>query len=190
MKILLENLGKFNEGERIGGWLKLPYKEEELEDLLIEIKVANKEGGNFSFGYVHENKLYEEYAIHDFESEYGFDIYISEYEQVSRLNDISLDLERLTTDEIEVLNAFLVLYGNNIENLEIGIKVIQDNRYVIYSDCRDAKDLGYTYMLITNQLEDLSSEVKKYLNFEKVANDLMVGGTFIQLEDKYIEFIH
>ena len=190
MKIYLENLGKYNDGERLGEWLQLPYTEDELEELLIRIKVATRTDGKFTFGCIDGNRVYEEYAIHDYETEQEFNLYISEYEQLSRLNDIAQSLEGFSNDETQVINAFFKLYSGNVENAELGIRVVEDKQYIFYHDCLTEKDLGYTYMLITNQLDDIGSEVKKYIDFEKVAKDLLSGGTFVKMDSKYIEFIH
>jgi len=190
MKAYLINLGKYNEGESIGNWLTLPYEEEELESILIQIKVATMTDGKFSFGYIERNQIYEEFAIHGFESDNGIELEISEYERIERVNNITKEIVTLEIEELEILKAFIGLYNNNLDNVEMGIEVVQENKYIIYHDCNNPKDLGYTYMLVTNQLDGLSNEVKKYVDFKKIGSDIMEGGTFVQMESKYIEFIH
>lgn len=54
LKIYIANLGKYNEGELVGKWVELPC--EDLDEVLKEIEVV-------------DGTAYEEYAIHDYESD-------------------------------------------------------------------------------------------------------------------------
>ena len=69
LNVFITNLGKYNEGELVGEWLKLPCTEEELQASLKRIGI---------------NKEYEEYFITDYESDCG--IKIGEYENIIELN--------------------------------------------------------------------------------------------------------
>ena len=50
--VWIGNLGKYNEGELVGGWLKLPKTNEEIDKFLKEVVMLNEE--------------YEEYMINDY----------------------------------------------------------------------------------------------------------------------------
>lgn len=54
LNIYIANLGKYNEGELVGKWVKLPCYN--LKEVLKQIGVI-------------EGTTYEEYAIHDYESD-------------------------------------------------------------------------------------------------------------------------
>lgn len=41
-RIFVTNLGKYNEGELIGEWLKLPFTDDELKNLLNRIGISDK----------------------------------------------------------------------------------------------------------------------------------------------------
>ena len=52
------NLGKYNEGELVGEWVKFPTTEEEMQKVFERIGIGSKD----EFGHV-----YEEWSITDYE---------------------------------------------------------------------------------------------------------------------------
>ena len=69
MNIYLTNLGKYNEGELVGEWVKLPVSDEELQKVFERIGI---------------NEEYEEYFITDYECDF---YEIGEYENIDTLNE-------------------------------------------------------------------------------------------------------
>lgn len=69
LKIYIANLGKYNEGELVGKWVELPC--EDLDEVLKEIEVV-------------DGTAYEEYAIHDYESDIE-GLNIGEYDNIFSL---------------------------------------------------------------------------------------------------------
>ena len=72
MNIYLTNLGKYNEGELVGEWVKLPVSDEELQEVFKRIGI---------------NKEYEEYFITDYECDF---YEIGEYEKLKHFRGLSL----------------------------------------------------------------------------------------------------
>ena len=77
MNIYLTNLGKYNEGELTGEWVKLPVSDEELQEVFKRIGI---------------NKEYEEYFITDYECDF---YEIGEYESISTLNEMAEKIDNL-----------------------------------------------------------------------------------------------
>lgn len=73
LNLYVANLGKYNEGELKGGWIVLPKTEEEINEFLKE--------------EVGINDQYEEWAIHDYETDFG--IKVGEYDNIFELNEIA-----------------------------------------------------------------------------------------------------
>ena len=108
IKLYLANLGKYNEGELKGAWIELPYTQEELEEKFVEIGIAHYDAEGNYVPYVVETDekgyeyMYEEYAIHDYETD--LDIPINEYSSLSNLNTIA---ENVDENDIEYINILL-----------------------------------------------------------------------------------
>ena len=77
IRIALTNLGKYNEGELTYKWVELPYTDEELTKALEAIGI--------------DGENYEEYFISDYEAPF----HIDEYENLTKLNDIADELEKV-----------------------------------------------------------------------------------------------
>ena len=108
IKLYLANLGKYNEGVLKGAWIELPYTQEELEEKFVEIGIAHYDAEGNYVPYVVETDekgyeyMYEEYAIHDYETD--LDIPINEYSSLSNLNTIA---ENVDENDIEYINVLL-----------------------------------------------------------------------------------
>lgn len=77
-EVFVTNLGKYNEGELVGEWVKLPTTEEEMKAVFERIGIGAKD----EFGQV-----YEEYFITDYDcSIHGVTQVLGEYESLDALN--------------------------------------------------------------------------------------------------------
>ena len=61
LNVWIGNLGKYNEGELVGGWLKLPKSDKEIDEFLKNVVELNDE--------------YEEYMINDYETDLPYKVY-------------------------------------------------------------------------------------------------------------------
>ena len=87
----ITNLGKYNEGELVGEWVKFPTTSEELQKVFERIGIGSKD----DFG-----NPYEEWFISDYEAPFK----ISEYTDLYQLNELAEALEDYDTIE-DVYNA-------------------------------------------------------------------------------------
>ena len=93
------NLGKYNEGELVGEWVKFPTTEEELKKVFERIGIGAKD----SFG-----NTYEEWFITDYECPInGVYQMLGEYENLDKLNYLAALIDELSKDEQEKLVAIM-----------------------------------------------------------------------------------
>lgn len=84
MQVYIANLGKYNEGELVGAWFKLPVDFEEVKE-----KIGL-------------NDEYEEYAIHDYELPFDIDEYTS-LAELNHLYELVCDLPEELQSELSAL---------------------------------------------------------------------------------------
>lgn len=169
LKIYIANLGKYNEGFLVGKWVDLPCTEEELEQVYIDIKVAHRdEEGNFMPYYTEDGIVYEEVAIHDYESKID-GLHISEYTNIEKLNELAERLDEYEDDEIETIEALVEADGCELE------------------EAMDRFDGGNVTLYQADSLKDLAEQFKdegffstetllNYIDFEALGRDLSFDG--------------
>ena len=81
------NLGKYNEGELVGEWVKFPTTEEEMQKVFERIGIGSKD----EFGHV-----YEEWFITDYECPvHGVYDMLGEYESLDKLNYLASRIDEM-----------------------------------------------------------------------------------------------
>lgn len=89
IRILITNLGAYNEGNLLYDWLTLPFDEEDLQNALDNIGI--------------DGEQYEEYFISDYEAPFS----IGEYDNIDRLNEVAEALQDVDfSGRIDVEEAF------------------------------------------------------------------------------------
>ena len=160
------NLGKYNEGELRGEYLKLPATREELQALLSKIGV--------------DGVRYEETFITDYESEVdGLTEYLGEYESIDELNYLASLLEEMDQYELERFAA-AVEYGAYTNGVKDLLNLSQNLDYFEhYPDVHSAEDLGY-YMVDELSMLEIPENVQMYFNYEAFGQDIAIneGGVF------------
>lgn len=182
IKLYLANLGKYNEGILKGEWVELPLSETELEEVMVNIGVAHyDEEGNF-VPYVIETDekgyeyVYEEYAIHDYETD--LNISISEYSSLDNLNAIAENVEKYELDYVNVL----------LDDGAIGMKdliegdleeIMQNYSFIeLEPNMNEEQEVGYAYVdEIYGGPEYLSKEIlERYFDYEAFGRDILLSG--------------
>ena len=97
MNIYLTNLGKYNEGELVGEWVKLPVSDEELQKVFERIGI---------------NEEYEEYFITDYECDF---YEIGEYENIDTLNEIAEKIDDLDEEQEQVVKVLMSECGYDLD---------------------------------------------------------------------------
>ena len=183
IKLYLANLGKYNEGELKGAWIELPYTQEELEEKFVEIGIAHYDAEGNYVPYVVETDekgyeyMYEEYAIHDYETD--LNIPINEYSSLSNLNAIA---ENVEDHEVEYINLLLDNGNISLRDLieEPASKLLQNYNFIELDSniWNEDEKIGYGYIdEVMCGIDQLPREVLEiYFDFEAYGRDLRLSG--------------
>ena len=168
----ITNLGKYNEGELCGEYLKLPATKDELKALFARIGV--------------DGVLNEEFFITDYETDIGgLCRYMGEYESIDELNYLANMLAELDDRDLAKFEAALE-YGDYISSVEELINLAQNlDCYELNPDVMNEEDLGYYHI---EQLESLSvpEYLENYINFEAYGRDIYLNEGGVFTENGYI----
>jgi len=162
----ITNLGKYNEGELKGEFLKLPATTEAVQALLSRIDV--------------DGVMYEEVFITDYEvSIDGLYDKLGEYENIDELNYLAALLEDMDKWDLEKFEAVLDFgeYTGSIKDL---INLAQNlDCYDLYSDINDPDDLG-RYVIEEMEGREIPEWLDGYIDYDGYGRDfhLNVGGCF------------
>lgn len=173
-RIYVANLGKYNEGELVGKWIDLPATDEELEQLYIDIKVAHRdEKGEFVSWYEEDGIIYEEVAIHDYETDLN-ELHIGEWDNIQELSNLVEECEDLDEWDYGKLLAIVESCGGGLDNLETALEKI--DCYTLYEGVDTNEELGY-YYYEAGCLE-IPDHLVNYFDFEAYGRDCAWDGEF------------
>lgn len=164
LKIFISNLKEYNNGKIIGEWVSLPC--EGLEEVLH--KISNN--GN------------DELFISDYETDIS-NLKISEYDDILQLNEIAEEIDNLSDDEVIALQAYLEQYND----IEQALEEVRQGNYTIYYDCDDMSDVAYQVVNESGLLDGVPETIKGYFDYEAYGRDIDIEGTFIQVDDAFVE---
>ncbi|TCK01377.1 UNVERIFIED_ORG: antirestriction protein ArdA [Anoxybacillus amylolyticus] len=104
LEVYIVNLGKYNEGELVGTWLKLPATEREIQDAFVKIGIGRYTEHGYRHGVEVDGVFYEEYQIFDWEANGNFAIQQNFAGWgIYTLNAFVKKLKELDLDEVFVL---------------------------------------------------------------------------------------
>lgn len=172
INIYITNLGKYNEGELVGKWVELPC--DDLEKELRSIGVSDEPDEN--------GKYYEEYFITDYETDIP-GLQIDEYDNFDELNEFAEKVEKLDSSDKIALRAFL----ENGSTLEDALEGVENINYAIYWNCYDMEDVAKEIVKETGMLQGTPDEIARYFDYEAYGRDLDLEGTFIAVDNHYVE---
>ena len=162
MNIYLTNLGKYNEGELVGEWVKLPVSDEELQKVFKRIGI---------------NEEYEEYFITDYEC-YFYEI--GEYENIDTLNEIAEKIDNLDEEQEQVVKVLMSECGYDLDG---AIEKAESGDYRFYTDCDDMTDIAYVVVEECGYLDNVPENVARYFDYEAYGRDLDIEGSFHFLDN-------
>ena len=158
----ITNLGKYNEGELVGEWVKFPTTAEELKEVFKRIGIGQKD----DFG-----QPYEEWFITDYDC-YVDGLYskLGEYESLDELNYLASKLDEMSESEYAQFQAGMEM-GDHCGSLQEIINITENlDCYEFYPDIHDYDDLGDVYK---RQLHDdpalaASNPVSRFLQKQRI----------------------
>ena len=167
----ITNLGKYNEGELVGEWVKFPTTAEELKEVFKRIGIGQKD----DFG-----QPYEEWFITDYDC-YVDGLYskLGEYENLDELNYLASKLDEMDQSDYAKFQAAMEI-GDYTSSLQEIINLTENlDCYDIYPDIHDYDDLG-RYYLEELEVSKVPAHLQNYIDYEAYGRDVALeeNGTF------------
>ena len=167
----ITNLGKYNEGELVGEWVKFPTTAEEMKEVFKRIGIGQRD----DFG-----QPYEEWFITDYDC-YVDGLYdkLGEYENLDELNYLASKLEEMSDSEYAQFQAGMEM-GDHCGSLQEIINLTENlDCYEIYPDIHDYDDLG-RYYIEELEVMQVPEHLQNYIDYEAYGRDVAIdeNGTF------------
>ena len=167
----ITNLGKYNEGELVGEWVKFPTTAEEMKEVFKRIGIGQKD----DFG-----NPYEEWFITDYDC-YVDGLYdkLGEYENLDELNYLASKLDEMSESEYAQFQAGMEM-GDHCGSLQEIINLTENlDCYEIYPDIEDYDDLGRYYIEELDAMQ-VPEHLKNYIDYEAYGRDVAMdeNGSF------------
>ena len=167
----ITNLGKYNEGELVGEWVKFPTTAEELKEVFKRIGIGQKD----DFG-----QPYEEWFITDYDC-YVDSLYskLGEYENLDELNYLASKLDEMSESEYAQFQAGMEM-GDHCGSLQEIINLTENlDCYEVYPDIHDYDDLGRYYIEELDVMQ-VPEHLQNYIDYEAYGRDVALeeNGTF------------
>ena len=167
----ITNLGKYNEGELVGEWVKFPTTAEELKEVFKRIGIGQKD----DFG-----QPYEEWFITDYDC-YVDGLYskLGEYENLDELNYLASKLDEMSESEYAQFQAGMEM-GDHCGSLQEIINLTENlDCYEVYPHIHDYDDLG-RYYIEELEVMQVPEHLQNYIDYEAYGRDVAMdeNGSF------------
>ena len=167
----ITNLGKYNEGELVGEWVKFPTTAEELKEVFKRIGIGQRD----DFG-----QPYEEWFITDYDC-YVDGLYdkLGEYESLDELNYLASKLDEMSNSEYAQFQAGMEM-GDHCGSLQEIINLTENlDCYEVYPHIEDYDDLG-RYYIEELEVMQVPEHLQNYIDYEAYGRDVALeeNGTF------------
>ena len=167
----ITNLGKYNEGELVGEWVKFPTTAEEMKEVFKRIGIGQKD----DFG-----NPYEEWFITDYDC-YVDGLYdkLGEYENLDELNYLASKLDEMSDSEYAQFQAGMEM-GDHCGSLQEIINLTENlDCYEIYPNIEDYDDLG-RYYIEELEVMQVPEHLQNYIDYEAYGRDVAMdeNGSF------------
>ena len=157
------NLGKYNEGELVGEWVKFPTTAEEMKQVFDRIGI----GKTGDFGQV-----YEAWFITDYDC-YVEGLYdkLGEYESLDELNYLASKLDEMDRGEFEQFQAAMEI-GDHSGSVQEIINLTENlDCYDVYPGIEDYDDLGRYYIDELDAMQ-VTEHLRNYIDYEAYGRDI------------------
>ncbi len=167
----ITNLGKYNEGELVGEWVKFPTTAEEMKEVFKRIGIGQRD----DFG-----QPYEEWFITDYDC-YVDGLYdkLGEYENLDELNYLASKLDEMSDSEYAQFQAGMEM-GDHCGSLQEIINLTENlDCYEVYPHIEDYDDLG-RYYIEELEVMQVPEHLKNYIDYEAYGRDVAMdeNGSF------------
>lgn len=153
----ITNLGKYNEGELKGEWVKFPTTYENIQEVFKRIGIGSE---------------YEEWFITDYDCYVdGLHSIFGEYESLDELNYLAASIEAMDKDDFARFEVAVGIsdYSNSVKDL---INLTENlDKYEVYPNISDHDDLGRMYIEEYGAME-VPDHLKNYIDYEAYGRDI------------------
>ncbi len=159
----ITNLGKYNEGELVGEWVKFPTTAEEMKKVFDRIGIGQKD----DFG-----QPYEEWFITDYDC-YVDGLYdkLGEYESLDELNYLASKLDEMSQGEYEQFQAAMEI-GDHSGSVQEIINLTENlDCYDVYPGIESYDDLGRYYIDELDAMQ-VPEHLRNYIDYEAYGRDV------------------
>lgn len=169
----ITNLGKYNEGELVGEWVKFPTTADELKKVFERIGIGSED----DFG-----NPYEEWFITDYDCYVG-GLYdkLGEYANLDELNYLAAKLDDMDRNEYNQFLAAMEM-GDHTGSIQDLINLTENlDCYDVYPDIEDHDDLGRYYIDELDAMQ-VPDHLRNYIDYEAYGRDVAMeeGGEFTE----------
>ena len=169
----ITNLGKYNEGELVGEWVKFPTTADELKKVFERIGIGSED----DFG-----NPYEEWFITDYDCYVG-GLYdkLGEYANLDELNYLAAKLDDMDRSEYNQFLAAMEM-GEHTGSIQDLINLTENlDCYDVYPDIEDHDDLGRYYIDELDAMQ-VPDHLRNYIDYEAYGRDVAMeeGGEFTE----------
>lgn len=174
------NLGKYNEGELIGEWVKLPTTQDEMQKAFERIGI----GSTDDFG-----QPYEEWFITDYECPiHGIYDMLGEYESLDKLNYLAALIYELPKYDQERFVAIMESGCDEVRDIDDLINLTFNlDCYDILSGVTSEYDLGYYYVHEAGIYSEKElGPMANYIDYERFGRDVAMDEQGRFTDDGYI----
>lgn len=187
MKVWIGNLGKYNEGELVGGWLELPVHQDKLDKFLREVVGLQLTNEEVDEALAKDGVCYEEYMINDWECELDCVEY-HEYANLEELNKLAAFIEM--SNDIDKVNAYCQYQNISDINEVCNIIAQEDDIHISSPDYEailsDEELVGYWYIDemyggIENYIKSSAFDrgsIEDYFDVESFGRDLRLNYSY------------
>ena len=167
----ITNLGKYNEGELVGEWVKFPTTAEEMKEVFKRIGIGQRD----DFG-----QPYEEWFITDYDC-YVDGLYdkLGEYENLDELNYLASKLDEMSDSEYAQFQAGMEM-GDHCGSLQEIVNLTENlDCYEVYPHIEDYDDLG-RYYIEELEVMQVPEHLQNYIDYEAYGRDVAMdeNGSF------------
>lgn len=174
------NLGKYNEGQLVGEWVKVPTTEEEMQKVFERIGIGSKD----EFG-----QPYEEWFITDYECPVnGVYEMLGEYESLDKLNYLASRIDEMDKWEQEKFVAIMEAGCDEVSDIDDLINLTYNlDCYDFIPDIHDESDLGYYYVHDAGIYSEKElGPLANYIDYERFGRDVAMDESGRFTDEGYI----
>lgn len=173
--VWIGNLGKYNEGELVGAWVRFPTTPAEIDSVMKKIGIGTRD----VFG-----QPYEETFIGDYDCYVkGMSQYLGEYESLDELNYLTERITEMTDAEFETFVAAIEMGDNLLCTKDLINLTFNLEEYDFFPDIDSDKKLGCYWIdeFAPETLEQMGS-LMPYFDYEAYGRDVRIseGGVFTE----------